>query len=107
MTIIMPPGARTNGGIMVLKSGVMVFQSGVMVFWRFIGGVMVLWCKGFLEPLFTLIENHGLSTVAQRVCGRRVGSGTRSGRAVQAGGEVYKQDFIWNVRTVHLTITLQ
>ena len=43
----MPPGARTNGGIMVLKSGVMVFQSGVMVFWRFIGGVMVLWCKGF------------------------------------------------------------
>ena len=54
MTIIMPPGARTNSGIMVLKSGVMVFQSGVMVFWRFIGGVMVLWCKGFLEPLFTL-----------------------------------------------------
>ena len=44
----MPPGARKNGGIMVLKSGVMVFQSGVMVFWRFIGGVMVLWCNGFL-----------------------------------------------------------
>ena len=59
-----PPGARTNGGIMVLKSGVMVFQSGVMVFqsgvmvfWRFIGGVMVLWCKGFLEPLFTLLPS--------------------------------------------------
>ena len=52
----MPPGARTNDGIMVLKSGVMVFQSGVMFFWRFIGGVMVLWCNGFLEPLFTLIS---------------------------------------------------
>ena len=52
----MSPGARINGDIMVLKSGVMVFQSGVMVFWRFIGGIMVLWCKGFLEPLFTLFQ---------------------------------------------------
>ena len=43
---------------MVLKSGVMVFQSGVMVFWRFIGGVMVLWCKGFLESLFTLYQTQ-------------------------------------------------
>ena len=38
----------------------MVFIDGPMVFPRFIGGPMVWWAHGFLEPKFTLVDSFSL-----------------------------------------------
>ena len=38
----------------------MVFIDGPMVFLRFIGGPMVWWAHGFLEPKFTLVSTSKL-----------------------------------------------